>query len=206
MPDYRLSIEEPYPAALNDAYLALKWLHDNTDQLGVNPQQLCVVGDSAGGGLTAALTLYARDQHEVNIAFQSPMYPMLDDRPTASSANNDAPVWNTNNNQNAWKLYLGNDYGTHYVSQYAAPARAVDYRNLPPTYTFVGTIEPFYDETLTYIDHLKKAGVPASLDIYEGGFHALDLFGGKTRLGKEATKRWQQALKYASENYFCEET
>lgn len=164
MPDYRLSIEAPYPAALSDAYLALKWFKNNAQQLGVNPQQLFVAGDSAGGGLTAALTLYARDQHEIDVAFQMPLYPMIDDQPTESSKNNDAPVWNTYNNRHAWQLYLGSQYGTGYISQYAAPARAVDYRHLPPTYTFVGTIEPFYDETRKYIANLKKKPVyrPAS--------------------------------------------
>lgn len=89
--------------------------------------KIFVGGNSAGGGMTAALTLYARDKGEVNIAFQMPLYPMLDDRPTKTSKNNDAPVWNTKSNIAAWKLYLGDDYGTDRVSKYAAPARETDF-------------------------------------------------------------------------------
>ncbi len=54
----------------------------------------------------------------------------------------------------------------------AAPARQTDYSNLPPAYTFVGTAEPFLDETLTFIDNLKNAGIEASVDVYDGVYHA----------------------------------
>lgn len=61
-PDYRLSIEAPYPAALEDSYDALLWMKQHAKELGIRSNQLMVGGESAGGGLTAALTLYARDQ------------------------------------------------------------------------------------------------------------------------------------------------
>ncbi|WP_010490201.1 alpha/beta hydrolase [Lacticaseibacillus zeae] len=202
MPDYRRSTEAPFPAALADAYLTLVWLKEHATALGVNPLQLFVGGESAGGGLTAALTLYARDQNQIKIAFQMPLYPMLDDQPTPSSLHNDAPVWDERSNVNAWKLYLGNDYGHENVSEYAAPARAKSYENLPPTYTFIGTIEPFYQETLTYIFALRKAGVKAQIDIYKGAFHSFDFFASRTQLAQAATKKWQKAFKYASNHYY----
>lgn len=177
-------------------------MNDHHESLGINPEQLFVAGESAGGGLTAALTLYARDQGEIPIAFQMPLYPMLDDRPTVSSAENDAPIWNTKSNANAWRLYLGAAYRTDHVSQYAAPARATDYRNLPPTYTFVGTIEPFYQETLTYIKHLQNAGVAAHCDVYDGWFHGVDIVAPKTAIAQKATAAWQTAFKEATEKYY----
>lgn len=79
-PDYRLSVAHLYPAALDDCYTALIWMRDNVIRLDIREDQLAVAGESAGGGLTAALTLLARDRGEVNIAFQMPIYPMLDDR------------------------------------------------------------------------------------------------------------------------------
>lgn len=79
-PDYSLSPEAPYPAALEDCYTALLWLKNNAARLGVRSDQLMVGGVSAGGGLAAALAIYARDKNEVAIAFQMPLYPMLDDR------------------------------------------------------------------------------------------------------------------------------
>ncbi len=92
VPAYRLSIEASYPAALEDSYAALKFLKDNSNYLGVNVNQIMIGGESAGGGLTVALCMYARDKKEVNIAFQMPLYPMLDDRDTASSKNNKSPI------------------------------------------------------------------------------------------------------------------
>ena len=195
---YRLSVEAPYPAALEDCYSALLWLKDNADILGVNDSRLMVGGESAGGGLTAALCMYARDRGEVNIACQMPLYPMLDDRDTDSSRNNHAPVWNTKRNHEAWKLYLK---GVNDITPYAAPARQTDYSNLPPAYTFVGDIEPFYCETLTYINNLKKAGVDASVDVYPGWFHAYDMFLPFTKKAKEAIAKFEKMYLYAAEHY-----
>lgn len=195
---YRLSVEAPYPAALEDCYSALLWLKDNADILGVNDSRLMVGGESAGGGLTAALCMYARDRGEVNIACQMPLYPMLDDRDTDSSRNNHAPVWNTKRNHEAWKLYLK---GVNDITPYAAPARQTDYSNLPPAYTFVGDIEPFYCETLTYIHNLKKAGVDASVDVYPGWFHAYDMFLPFTKKAKEAIAKFEKMYLYAAEHY-----
>ena len=173
-PEYRLAGEKPYPAALEDCYSALKYLKNNSERLGFNPGKIMVGGESAGGGLTAALCMYARDKGEVKIAFQMPLYPMLDDRDTESSRDNHAPVWNTKRNRFAWKKYLGELYGKD-VLPYASPARQTDYSTLPPSYTFVGDIEPFYCETLQYTENLKKAGIEAEVDIYPGCFHAFDM-------------------------------
>ncbi|AZI19285.1 hypothetical protein EH277_04100 [Limosilactobacillus fermentum] len=129
-PDYTTSALAPYPAALADYYLVLTWLRDNATRFGVNPNQLVVGGDSAGGGLTAAVCLRARDQGDVKIAWQIPIYPMLDDRLVLASAkNNDAPVWNSRVNQAAWDLYLG-DLLLDKIPIYAAPGRALDHYEL----------------------------------------------------------------------------
>ena len=198
-PDYRLSIESPYPAALEDCYSALKYLKEHTDELGVNCSQLMVGGESAGGGLTASLCMYARDRGEVNIAYQMPLYPMLDNQDTESSKDNHAPVWNTKRNHIAWKMYLGN---ITEIPAYASAARQTDYSDLPPAYTFVGDIEPFYCETLTHMDNLKKAGIEAKVDVYPNWFHAYDLYFPHKKIVKEAIKKFEQEYLYATENYF----
>jgi len=205
-PDYRLSPEAPYPAALEDGYQALLWMKNNAGALGIRENQLMVGGDSAGGGLTAALTLYARDKDEVAIAFQMPLYPMLDDRmETESARNNNAPVWNTKSNFNAWKLYLGDLFGSSDVPVYAAPARAVDYSNLPPTVTFVGELEPFRDETMHYVQHLREAGVPVEFDLYQGCYHAFDQVCPRAKVSKEAINFLLNSFKYAVENYYAKQ-
>ncbi|MDD4074496.1 MAG: alpha/beta hydrolase [Eubacteriales bacterium] len=202
MPDYRRSMEAPYPAALDDCYQALLWLKENSVVYGVRPDQLFVGGDSAGGGLSAAVSLLARDRGDVSIAFQMPLYPMLDDRMiTASSQDNDAPIWNTVSNIAAWRQYLGDDYGTDNVSKYAAPSRETDYSGLPPTITFVGSIEPFRDETIQYVDHLKTAGVPVTFKLFEGCFHGFDIACPDTLVGKQAAAFLMDGFMHAVAHY-----
>lgn len=199
-PDYTLSMQKPYPCALNDCYDALLWVKRNAARLGADVNRIFVGGDSAGGGLCAALCLYARDMSEVSIAFQMPLYPMLDDRPTATNANNHAPGWNTQSNIEAWKLYLGELYGKD-VPYYAAPARATDYSGLPPAMTYVGDIEPFYAETQTYVDNLRSAGANVWFKVYKGCFHGFDVFGYGSEIAKDAELFFIEGFLYAVENY-----
>ena len=111
-PDYRLSVEKPYPAALEDCYAALLWLKDHASSLGDRENQLMVGGYSAGGGLAAALAIYARDNGEVSIAFQIPIYPMLDDRKiTGSSRDNDAKKLMTEHLRYAAEHYFAGQVG-----------------------------------------------------------------------------------------------
>lgn len=203
-PDYTNSPTAPYPAALDDCYAALLWLKENGGKYGMRSDQIFVGGDSAGGGLCAAVTLRARDTGEVNIAFQMPLYPMIDDRMiTPSSQNNDAPVWNTKSNEIAWKLYLGDSYGTDSVSKYAAPARETDYSGLPPALTYIGDIEPFYDETVIYVENLRNAGVKVDFKVFEGCFHGFDLLSFTTP-SKQARAFLREGFIYAAQNYFAE--
>ncbi len=203
-PEYRLAGEAPYPAALEDCYAALCYMKEHAEELGIRRNQLMVGGESAGGGLTAALCLYARDKGEVNIAYQMPLYPMIDDRDTDSSRDNHAPVWNTKRNHKAWKAYLRSLNGAE-VHGYAAPSRADDYSGLPPAYTFVGDIEPFYCETLTYIEKLQKAGVEASVDVYPNCFHAFDMLCPFLKVSKQAVEKFEAQFEYAMAHYFAEQ-
>lgn len=203
-PEYRLSKKAPYPAALNDCYAALKYLKEHADELGVNSSKIMVGGESAGGGLTVATCMRARDSGEVNIAFQMPLYPMIDDRDTESSKDNHTPVWNTKRNKRAWKAYLGPIWGKE-VPSYAAPARQTNYADLPPAYTFVGDIEPFYCETLTYSDNLKKAGVQARVDIYHNWFHAYDIMMPFKQMSKIAISAFEEQYLFAVEHYSADQ-
>ena len=205
-PDYTRSTDAPYPAALEDCYEALLWMKEHADELLVRSDQLTVGGDSAGGGLTAALTIYARDKGEVAISYQMPLYPMLDDRMiTPSSQNNDAPVWNTKSNENGWKLYLREMYGKDHVPAYAAPARLTDYSNLPPAFTFVGSVEPFRDETVAYMKQLKNAGIPVRYKVFRGCFHAFDLMAPNSKPAKEARELLWDSFRYAESHFFAEQ-
>jgi len=91
------------------------------------------------------------------------------------------------------------------VPAYAAPARQTDYTNLPPAYTFVGDIEPFYCETLTYIENLKRAGVEARVDVYPNWFHAYDMFFPFKKVSKQAISEFERQYLYAREHYFAQQ-
>ena len=202
-PEYRLSGQAPYPAALEDCYAALVWLKDHAEELGVRDDQIMVGGESAGGGLAAAVCMAARDRGEVNVAFQMPLYPMLDCRDTESSRNNHGKIWNTEKNHRGWQQYLGDLYGRTEVPPYASPARQTDYRSLPPAYTFVCRGEPFYAETLAYIRHLNEAGVEAAADVYPGDVHAFDEFLALTPEGRRARMLFRERFRYAAAHYFA---
>ena len=192
-PNYRLAGKAPYPAALEDCYAALEWMHEHADALGIDRDRIVVGGESAGGGLTAAICLYARDKGDIPIALQLPLYPMLDCEDTQSSSDNHGHVWNTKRNHWGWKHYLGNLYGSKDISKYASPARETDYSGLPPCYTFVADGEPFYSETLAYVKNLQDAGVEAKVDIYHGNTHAFDMLLPWLEQSKTAKRRLCEA-------------
>lgn len=202
-PAYRLAGKAPYPAALEDCHAALVYLKEHAAELGVRTDQIMVGGESAGGGLAAALCMYEKDIGGVNIAFQMPLYPMLDCEETETSRDNHAPVWNTKRNRYGWKKYLAGWSGE--VPCYASAARRKDYAGLPPAYTFVTTAEPFYSETVAYIENLKKAGVPSEIDIYPGLYHAFDMLTPFRRISKIAATKFDEHFLYAQKHYFAEQ-
>ena len=201
-PGYRLSLQSPYPAAMDDCYAALLYLKEHSTALGIRPGQIMVGGESAGGGLCAAVCIRARDTGAVNVAFQMPLYPMLDDRDTETSRDNHGRVWNTRRNHLAWRLYLrGTDRAQ--LSPYAAPARLTDFTGLPPAYSFVGDGEPFYAETVRYFDRLRAAGVPAELNIYHTNMHAFDMMRPRDAQSVAAAEAFERQFADAQSRYFA---
>ena len=173
--DYRLAPEHPYPAALDDCYCALQWLHAQAGDLGVDRSRIGVYGLSAGGALAAALTLLARDRGGPALCFQYLGVPVLDDRMDSVSMRTfvDTPLWNRPTAALSWKYYLGAAYepGAVDIPAYAAPARATDVSRLPPTYIVAAEFDPLRDENIAYAVRLLEAGVPVELHVYSGTFH-----------------------------------
>jgi len=175
--DYRLAPEHPYPAGLEDCYTALCWLHQQAETLGVDRDRIGVLGQSAGGGLSAALALVARDRKGPALCFQYLGMPELDDRLQTTSMREfvDTPLWNRPSAVNSWKYYLGERYqpGGDDVPIYAAPARASmeDLRALPPAYITAMEFDPLRDEDVQYALKLMEAGVPVELHTFPGTFH-----------------------------------
>jgi acetyl esterase/lipase len=172
--DYRLAPETPHPGPIQDCYAALTWLHRESAALGVDPMRIGVSGESAGGGLAAALALLARDRGEVPLAFQHLIYPMLDDRTCRTAdphPHTGHYVWTPESNSFGWTSLLGKAPGGPDVEYYAAAARARDLSGLPQAFISVGALDLFLDEDVDYALRLTRAGVPVELHVYPGTYH-----------------------------------
>lgn len=176
--DYRLAPEHPAPAQVEDAHAALKWFHQHAAELGVDPAKIAIGGESAGGGLAAALGLLARDRGEVPVCFQLLIYPMLDDRTCTAATPNPHTgefIWTREANHFGWSSLLGRAPGAAQTSCYAAPARAETVAGLPPTFIAVGALDLFLEEDIAYAQRLLQAGIATELHVYPGAFHAFDM-------------------------------
>ncbi|MEM6301388.1 MAG: alpha/beta hydrolase [Pseudomonadota bacterium] len=173
--DYRLAPEHPIPAPLDDAYGALAWLHQNAAELRIDPQRIAVGGESAGGGLAAALAQRAVAAGEYSVCHQHLTYPMLDDRTgtqqrPASSVTGQF-VWTRERNQFAWDCYLGD--AARAAPQ--VPARAEDLSGLPKCWMSTADLDLFREENIAYSQALMNAGVNCELVVYPGACHAFQL-------------------------------
>ncbi|HEY6532973.1 MAG TPA: alpha/beta hydrolase [Acidimicrobiales bacterium] len=187
--NYRLAPETPYPGPLDDCYAGLRWTFEHADELGIDAERIGVVGNSAGGGLAAALALLARDRGELRLAFQLLECPMIDDRQITSSSRRDGlPIWSREENEFGWRSYLGERYGSE-VDPYAAAARSTDLAGLPPTLVIVGTADGFCDENVDYASRLNQVGVPTDLHVLAGVPHGIAAF---ARSG--ARRRWAELV------------
>ncbi len=194
--EYRLAPDTPYPGPLEDCYRGLKWTHEQSATLGIDPARIGVGGISAGGGLAAALALLVRDRAEIPVAFQLLDCPMIDDRQfTASSQVDGLPVWSRESNAFGWRSYLGALYGTDEIPATAAPARAEDLSGLPPAFISVGTVDGFLDEDVDYAMRLNRAGVAAELHVYPGACHGYQLAKG-SRIVKQSQRDLQGWLAF----------
>lgn len=177
--EYRLAPEHPFPAGLEDCYAALIWTATNAAELGVDTDRLGVGGESAGGGLAAAVALLARDRSGPALCFQWLGIPELDDRLDTPSmhAYADTPLWNRPAAELSWDYYLGGTgiRGGVDVSHYAAPARTQDLSGLPRALVTTCEFDPLRDEGLIYAQRLVQAGVPTDLYHYAGTFHGSHL-------------------------------
>ena len=193
--EYRLAPEHPFPVPLEDCYTALSWLAAQPE---VNPDRIAIVGESAGGGLAAALALLARDRGEVRPIFQLLSYPMLDDRSSADTSFDPARlrVWSAGSNRFGWSAYLGGA-ADGAVPPLAAPARYDDLAGLPPAWIGVGTHDLFHAEDLAYAGRLRAAGVACELYEVDGAYHGFAVVEAGTGVGRASLEARLTALSAA---------
>jgi acetyl esterase len=170
--DYRLAPEHKFPAAIEDAYTALCWVHDHAAEISCDPQRIAVSGDSAGGNLAAVVCLMSRDRGGPRIAFQGLIYPITDCDFERPSYRSNAEGYFLTRREMIW-------FWEQYVSSpeqmrdpYTSPLLAPSLQNLPPAWILTAEYDPLCDEGEAYAHALRAAGTDVTLCRYEGMIHA----------------------------------
>ena len=179
--DYRLAPRHRFPAAVDDCYAALTWAAENTAALGAGGP-LGVMGESAGGNLSAVMCLLARDRGGPAISHQVLIYPATDmtSQPKATAG---TPFLSGPEMRAYRRHYLADaDPGDIRVS----PQLAGDHSQLPPALIQVGEHDPLRDDGIHYAATLRSAGVPVRLTEYVGMPHGFLNFPGLCRLAPQA--------------------
>jgi acetyl esterase len=175
--DYRLAPEHKFPAAVDDAIAATKWVAANAKQFGVDASRLMVGGDSAGGNLAAVVAISARDGNGPAIAGQVLIYPATDFAMTHPSHSEPETSILLTHSVIKWfsDHYLNGSADVH--DWRASPARAGTLIGLPPAYVLTAGGDPLRDEGDEYARRLKEAGVPVAYRHFPGQFHGFFTMG-----------------------------
>lgn len=175
--DYRLAPEHKFPAAVDDAIAAVGWIWANAARLGIDAGRLAVGGDSAGGNLSAVVTLDARDRGGPPLVFQLLIYPGTDMALKGPSHERHADQLPLTHKTMRWFVdhYLP---GAQAKSDWrASPLRAKSFTGLPPALVITAGFDPLCDEGQGYAEALSKAGVPTEHVCFDGQIHGFCTMG-----------------------------
>jgi acetyl esterase len=196
--DYRLAPEHKFPTAVDDAIAATKWVAANATTLGIDPAQILVGGDSAGGNLAAVVALAARDGDGPKLAGQVLIYPATDFAMTHPSHREPETSILLTHSVIKW-------FCNHYLNGAAdidnwkaSPARAKSLAGLPPSYVMTAGADPLRDEGDEYAARLKQAGVPVAYRHFPGQFHGFFTMGKllpQANIALTEIAGWLKALK-----------
>lgn len=168
---YRLAPEHPFPEGLEDCYTVLEWIVESNNRLGIDSEQIIVMGDSAGGNLAASTVLLARDRDGPDISHQVLIYPAVGDARTtqAYSENETGYALTANIIDVIYDHYTESDIDD--ANYYAWPRKANDLSDLPPATIITAGFDPLRDDGILYAKRLKEADVPVSLTNYPNTIH-----------------------------------
>jgi acetyl esterase len=197
---YRLAPEHKYPAAVDDAFAALKWVEASASRLGIDANRIAVGGDSAGGALAAVVAHMAKEQGAPSLAFQLLLFPVTQIGGDTSSLREFAVGYFLEKRTLDW--FFG-----HYLPADAdpsdprvSPLRAKEFSNLPPAYFMLGGFDPLHDEGVQYAEKLRAAGVPVTVADYGDMVHCFFYLQTIVPQAREAVEAAAQALRNAFAN------
>lgn len=185
VPSYRLAPRHPFPADLEDCHAVWKHLVENVERLKFDPDRIALAGNSAGGGLAAALSQKIRDEGGAQPIAQCLLYPMLDDRTAADRSLDQINhfIWNNKANYEAWRAYLSpHKPGAEIIPDYAAAGRCLDLAGLPSTWIGICDLDLFCAENEDYSERLTVAGVECEVYRVEGVPHAFEVLAPDTHI------------------------
>ncbi|GLQ07312.1 alpha/beta hydrolase [Sneathiella chinensis] len=199
--DYRLAPEHRYPAAVDDAYAALRWVQEHGAERGLDPDRVAVGGDSSGGNLAAVACQDAKRHGTPQPLCQLLMYPTTDANFTAESHDRFANGFFLTKDRMHW-------YRDNYLSApaeinevRASPGLETDLAGLAPALVITAGFDPLRDEAESYARALKEAGVPMGILRFEGMVHG---FMSLTGLFPEAEKALKTAAETLKNRLFTE--
>jgi acetyl esterase len=189
--DYRLAPENPFPAAPDDCFTALRWAAANARSLGADPDRIAVIGDSAGGNLAAGMALEARDKGGPSLKGQVLIYPVVDlTTPLPPPPGGEYYVLNPKEGEFFNRSYLPDR--SRASDPRVSPVLA-DLRDLPPTLVITAEYDPLCAQGEAYVAKLKQAGVDATLARYDGAVHGFMSF--PVPMGRQASLQVADWLK-----------
>lgn len=187
--DYRLAPEHPFPAAAEDAVAAFRWCVDHAGELEIDPARLAVAGDSAGGNLSAVVSLNSA-AHSARPALAVLLYPGLDATLSQPSHRTFGDRWMLTEASIAW--YHRNYYGdSEAVRRHpdASPVFATELAGVCPTWIYACHFDPLRDEAVHYADLLRSAGVNVKLSVLPTMIHGFALMTRASPAAREITER-----------------
>jgi acetyl esterase/lipase len=188
--NYRLAPEDPYPAGLDDAFFAYKWL---IEEKSIPSEDIIIMGDSAGGGLTLALLhrigIQSLPQPKAAICL-SPWTDLTLTSETMKTKVEEDVFFNMKNMESSAKAYLQ----THSPENPEISPIFADFNGFPPIFLQVGSREMLLNDSIIIAEKMKKQGVSVTVDLWEGMFHAFLIFRAIPILGK-LTSEFRKAMK-----------
>jgi acetyl esterase len=187
--DYRLAPEHPFPAAVDDALTAFRWVVANAEALGMEAARIAVAGDSAGGNLSAIVARHTRDDAR-RPALAVLLYPALDATLASPSHAERGHGFYLTRKSIDWYLrhYLGADPSA-YRNPDVSPLLARSLAGSPPTLVVAAGFDPLRDEAMAYAERLREAGVPTVSRCETGLIHGFAMMGGLSPASRDATER-----------------
>lgn len=165
--DYRLAPEHPFPTGLNDCIDTVKWVIENAESLGIDADQIGIIGDSAGGALAASISTQIGEL----LKFQVLIYPAADNKLNTKSwkTYETGPVLNKKGGIQAWKWY--HPEGENTPDPLAVPVLIKDFKNTPSTLVLIAEHDALRDEGQELAEHMKEAGIPVQISFYKDMVH-----------------------------------